>query len=121
MHAALGSVHKAHIDPTEVVLRELARQPLEPNQRPGAVGTHRGDELIERGLPSRVASQSRPPEQLERHHLGFRCKKLRHEPPERLRLGRPTDCSPSPLERIVDRSDLGLLLHRSHRAFGDSR
>ncbi len=103
------------------MLRELARQALEAHQRAGGAGPHRRDEVVQRRLATGVARESSPTQHLQRHDLGLVREQPHHQRPERLRLGRATDRSPMPLERVIDRGDLGLLLHGPHRALGDSR
>jgi len=107
-----ASVQEAHVDLAEVVLRELARQPLEADKRTDVRRADRRHEVVDDRLTARVAGQPGPAQHFERHHLGLVRQQPRHELSEGLRLGRSSDRSSTPLEAIVDRGDLGLPPHR---------
>jgi hypothetical protein len=48
-------VEVPHVDVAEVVLRELAGEPLEPDHRPNAIGTQFLDQREQRALAAGVA------------------------------------------------------------------
>jgi hypothetical protein len=62
-------VEEVHPDASEVVLRELAGQPLEAHHRTWCRRADGADHLVERALRTSVAGQLRPPEQFEAHQL----------------------------------------------------
>jgi Protein of unknown function (DUF3047) len=95
--------HEPDIDVAKVVLRELARQPLETDHRPRRLRPQVGDERVERALSARVPVEANPPEDVERHQLGLARQHALHEGAERLRLGRAPDAPPSRPARIEGR------------------
>ena len=71
VHPSPRAVEKADVDLTEVVLGEFAGQALKPDQGPHGRRSDRCDQLVERRLPARVATQFHPPQNLNRQQVGL--------------------------------------------------
>jgi hypothetical protein len=64
------AIHEADVDVSEVVLRELPRQPLESQHLPDGLRTELRDQLVEGAIPADVAFAPDPPEDLQRQDPG---------------------------------------------------
>jgi len=105
----------------EVVLRELARQSLEPHQRRHLTGPQRLGQGVDRGLAAGVAGQAGSVQQLHRAQGRLVPQRLPQDLPEGLRLRRSTNVPFGPLRLVIDGLDRGLVLdppYRPHRHSG---
>ncbi len=119
MHPAHAAVGERDIDLAEVVLRELAGQPLEAHLDGDARGAHRGDEFVQRALPARVAGQAGAPQDLDREQRRRLGDEIGHELPIRLGLARPAHARRRGRGQ-VQLSHRRLLRHPAHGALVDA-
>lgn len=113
VHALLGAVKKADVGLPEVVLAELAGQPLETDERTDRlVRALLGNHLVEGGLPAVVASFSSSSKQLDGQQIGVCLERLIDERAERVRLGRTTNPATGVQLGVVEVRDFGLLSMR---------
>ncbi len=116
---AILDVHLA-----EVVLTELARQTLKPDQRCLVLGPDGGNDREERGLLSRVPGEAHAPQHLHGLEVALLLQQIRDGFPEILDQAGTTDAARPTLCRIIDVRDgafLGDPFDRPDRHPGELR
>lgn len=115
VNALLAAVDVAHVHVAEVVLRELARKPFEPNHRRRARRAGRSYQRVEGALGAVVASSDRSTEQLPRRRIRLPFEPSLNVAREPRGLRRPTDPASTSLRRIVRVTDRLLAANPLHR------
>ena len=112
------TIEKLHCYLPAVVLTELSRQPLEPHQQPGRLGTQRGYQPVERGLASLVAALQNSSQNLQCGQIRLFLQNPHHLFPE-IRDRARSDLSLGSLRGIIDLQHRALFRDTLYRAQRD--
>jgi len=116
----LGAVEEHDIDLPEVVLSELAGNPLEAHRVRNVTRAEALDELEEGALPAGIAQFPGPPEELECHEVRCGSQHVLDGFPERHGLDGAADPALLPLGSVVEVLDGWLMPYSPRRPQPDS-
>ena len=109
-------IEERDLDFSKIMLTEFPRQTFKANQRLGQRRTERGDQFVQRRLPSWVARLAHATENFQGRQVGLLFQNRFHLLAEILHHIRPANPPFLPLGRIVDIHHRRFLGDPSHRA-----
>src|SRR5271169_3123101 len=115
MHDAAAAVQERDLYLAEIVLTELAGQPLEAHHQFHVTRTQARRQGVQRALAPFVPIQPSTPQDFHRQYLRVLLQELLHQNPERLGSAGAPDLAPSSLLLVIDAFDAGLLSDSSNR------